>query len=194
MKRSLVFATGNLHKLEEVQGLLGKDFALSCLKDVGITEDIPETAMTLQENALQKARYVYRKCNCACFADDTGLEVDALQGEPGVFSARYAGPQKDSLANMQLVLSKLEGKQNRSARFKTVIAYIDDAGNEHLFEGKVEGIIIAEPIGSEGFGYDPIFVPQGYDKTFAELPLSIKNAIGHRGKAMQKLLDFLTVL
>lgn len=194
MKRSLVFATGNLHKLEEVQGLLGKDFALSCLKDVGITEDIPETAMTLQENALQKARYVYRKCNCACFADDTGLEVDALQGEPGVFSARYAGPQKDSLANMQLVLSKLEGMQNRSARFKTVIAYIDDAGNEHLFEGKVEGIIIAEPTGSEGFGYDPIFVPQGYDKTFAELPLSIKNAIGHRGKAMQKLLDFLTVL
>ncbi len=194
MKRSLVFATGNLHKLEEVQGLLGKDFALSCLKDVGITEDIPETAMTLQENALQKARYVYHKCNCACFADDTGLEVDALQGEPGVFSARYAGPQKDSLANMQLVLSKLEGKQNRSARFKTVIAYIDDAGNEHLFEGKVEGIIIEEPTGSEGFGYDPIFVPQGYDKTFAELPLSIKNAIGHRGKAMQKLLDFLTVL
>ncbi len=194
MKRSLVFATGNLHKLEEVQGLLGKDFALSCLKDVGITEDIPETAMTLQENALQKARYVYHKCNCACFADDTGLEVDALQGEPGVFSARYAGPQKDSLANMQLVLSKLEGKQNRSARFKTVIAYIDDAGNEYLFEGKVEGIIIAEPTGSEGFGYDPIFVPQGYDKTFAELPLSIKNAIGHRGKAMQKLLDFLTVL
>lgn len=194
MKRSLVFATGNLHKLEEVQGLLGKDFALSCLKDVGITEDIPETAMTLQENALQKARYVYHKCNCACFADDTGLEVDALQGEPGVFSARYAGPQKDSLANMQLVLSKLEGKQNRSARFKTVIAYIDDAGNEYLFEGKVEGIIIEEPTGSEGFGYDPIFVPQGYDKTFAELPLSIKNAIGHRGKAMQKLLDFLTVL
>lgn len=191
MIRSLVFATGNQHKLEEVQGLLGKDFALSCLKDVGITEDIPETAMTLHENALQKARYVYDKCGCACFADDTGLEVEALKGEPGVFSARYAGPQKDSSANMQLVLQKMKGESKRQARFRTVIAYIDSTGKEWLFEGRVDGTIIEHPTGSKGFGYDPIFTPNGYEQTFAELPLSIKNAIGHRGKAMQKFLDFL---
>lgn len=191
MIRSLVFATGNQHKLEEVQGLLGKDFALSCLKDVGITEDIPETAMTLHENALQKARYVYDKCGCACFADDTGLEVEALKGEPGVFSARYAGPQKDSLANMQLVLQKMKGESKRQACFRTVIAYIDSTGKEWLFEGRVDGTIIEHPTGSKGFGYDPIFTPNGYEQTFAELPLSIKNAIGHRGKAMQKFLDFL---
>lgn len=191
MIRSLVFATGNQHKLEEVQGLLGKDFALSCLKDVGITEDIPETAMTLHENALQKARYVYDKCGCACFADDTGLEVEALKGEPGVFSARYAGPQKDSSANMQLVLQKMKGESKRQACFRTVIAYIDSTGKEWLFEGRVDGIIIEHPTGSKGFGYDPIFTPNGYEQTFAELPLSIKNAIGHRGKAMQKFLDFL---
>ena len=191
MKRSLVFATGNQHKLEEVQGLLGKDFALSCLKDVGITEDIPETAMTLHENALQKARYVYDKCGCACFADDTGLEVEALKGEPGVFSARYAGPQKDSSANMQLVLQKMKGESKRQACFRTVIAYIDSTGKEWLFEGRVDGTIIEHPAGSKGFGYDPIFTPNGYEQTFAELPLSIKNAIGHRGKAMQKFLDFL---
>mgnify|MGYP006336877861 FL=1 len=191
MIRSLVFATGNQHKLEEVQGLLGKDFALSCLKDVGITEDIPETAMTLHENALQKARYVYDKCGCACFADDTGLEVEALKGEPGVFSARYAGPQKDSLANMQLVLQKMKGESKRQACFRTVIAYIDSTGKEWLFEGRVDGTIIEHPTGSKGFGYDPIFTPNGYEQTFAELPLSIKNSIGHRGKAMQKFLDFL---
>ncbi|MEE0973633.1 MAG: RdgB/HAM1 family non-canonical purine NTP pyrophosphatase [Paludibacteraceae bacterium] len=191
MIRSLVFATGNQHKLEEVQGLLGKDFALSCLKDVGITEDIPETAMTLHENALQKARYVYDKCGCACFADDTGLEVEALKGEPGVFSARYAGPQKDSSANMQLVLQKMKGESKRQACFRTVIAYIDSTGKEWLFEGRVDGTIIEHPTGSKGFGYDPIFTPNGYEQTFAELPLSIKNAIGHRGKAMQKFLDFL---
>ena len=191
MIRSLVFATGNQHKLEEVQGLLGKDFALSCLKDVGITEDIPETAMTLHENALQKARYVYDKCGCACFADDTGLEVEALKGEPGVFSASYAGPQKDSSANMQLVLQKMKGESKRQACFRTVIAYIDSTGKEWLFEGRVDGTIIEHPTGSKGFGYDPIFTPNGYEQTFAELPLSIKNAIGHRGKAMQKFLDFL---
>ena len=183
MIRSLVFATGNQHKLEEVQGLLGKD--------VGITEDIPETAMTLHENALQKARYVYDKCGCACFADDTGLEVEALKGEPGVFSARYAGPQKDSSANMQLVLQKMKGESKRQACFRTVIAYIDSTGKEWLFEGRVDGTIIEHPTGSKGFGYDPIFTPNGYEQTFAELPLSIKNAIGHRGKAMQKFLDFL---
>ena len=192
MKRSLVFATGNQHKLEEVQGLLGKDFALSCLKDVGITQDIPETAFTLQENALQKAQYVFQYCKCACFADDTGLEIDALNGEPGVFSARYAGPQKDSAANMQLVLEKLKGIEQRTARFRTVIAYIDADGNEFLFEGKVEGKIIDTPIGQKGFGYDPIFVPEGYDKTFAELPMDVKNSMSHRGRAIQKLIDFLS--
>jgi XTP/dITP diphosphohydrolase len=191
MKRSLVFATGNQHKLEEVQGLLGKDFALSCLKEVGITEDIPETAFTLHENALQKAQYVYNKCGCACFADDTGLEIDALNGEPGVFSARYAGPQKDSLANMQLVIEKLQGVANRKAQFRTVIAYIDKYGNEYLFEGKIEGKIIDTPTGVQGFGYDPIFVPEGFDKTFAELPMDVKNSMSHRGRAIQKLLEFL---
>lgn len=191
MKRSLVFATGNQHKLEEVQGLLGKDFALSCLKEVGITEDIPETALTLHENALQKAQYVYKKCGCACFADDTGLEIEALGGEPGVFSARYAGPQKDSLANMQLVLERLQGVANRKAQFRTVIAYIDDAGDEFLFEGKVEGKIIDTPTGAQGFGYDPIFVPEGYEQTFAELPMQVKNSMSHRGRAIQKLVDFL---
>lgn len=189
--RSLVFATGNQHKLEEVQGLLGKDFALSCLKDVGITEDIPETAMTLHENALQKARYVYNKCKVACFADDTGLQIDALGGEPGVFSARYAGEQKDSVANMNLVLANMQGASNRNARFVTYIAYIDEAGNEYLFEGKVEGTIIETPTGTKGFGYDPIFVPEGYTETFASLPLSVKNSISHRGRAMQKFLEFL---
>ena len=191
MKRSLVFATGNQHKLEEVQGLLGKDFALSCLKEVGITEDIPETALTLHENALQKAQYVFEKCRCACFADDTGLEIEALNGEPGVFSARYAGPQKDSLANMQLVLKKLQGIGNRKAQFRTVIAYIDAMGNQHLFEGKVEGKIIETPTGAAGFGYDPIFVPEGYTETFAELPMEEKNSMSHRGRAIQKLVDFL---
>ena len=192
MKRSLVFATGNQHKLEEVQGLLGKDFALSCLKDVGITEEIPETALTLQENALQKAQYVYNKCKCACFADDTGLEIDALDGAPGVFSARYAGPQKDSQANMQLVLQNLQGVSNRNARFTTVIAYIDVHGNAHMFEGKVEGRIIDTPTGAEGFGYDPIFVPQGCNKTFAELSLAVKNSMSHRARAMQQLIAFLS--
>ncbi|MBO7160831.1 MAG: RdgB/HAM1 family non-canonical purine NTP pyrophosphatase [Paludibacteraceae bacterium] len=191
MKRSLVFATGNQHKLEEVQGLLGKDFALSCLKEVGITEDIPETALTLHENALQKAQYVFEKCACACFADDTGLEIEALNGEPGVFSARYAGPQKDSLANMQLVLKKLQGIGNRKAQFRTVIAYIDAMGNQHLFEGKVEGKIIETPTGAAGFGYDPIFVPEGYTETFAELSMEVKNSMSHRGRAIQKLVDFL---
>ncbi len=191
MKRSLVFATGNQHKLEEVQGLLGKDFALSCLKDVGITEEIPEDAFTLHENALQKARYVYARCGCACFADDTGLEIEALNGEPGVFSARYAGSQKDSVANMQLVLQKLSGIANRKAQFRTVIAYIDAMGNEFLFEGKVEGQIIETPTGAAGFGYDPIFVPMGYVETFAELPMEVKNSMSHRGRAIQKLVDFL---
>ena len=191
MKRSLVFATGNQHKLEEVQGLLGKDFALSCLREVGITEEIPETALTLHENALQKAQYVFEKCGCACFADDTGLEIEALNGEPGVFSARYAGSQKDSVANMQLVIEKLQGVANRKAQFRTVIAYIDASGNESLFEGKVEGKIIDTPTGVQGFGYDPIFVPDGYVKTFAELPMEVKNSMSHRGRAIQKLVDFL---
>ncbi|MBQ2025563.1 MAG: RdgB/HAM1 family non-canonical purine NTP pyrophosphatase [Paludibacteraceae bacterium] len=191
MKRSLVFATGNQHKLEEVQGLLGKDFALSCLKDVGITEEIPETALTLHENALQKAQYVYNKCHCACFADDTGLEIEALNGQPGVFSARYAGPQKDSNDNMQLVLKNLQGQTNRNAQFRTVIAYINEQGQPFLFEGKVEGTIIETPRGTAGFGYDPIFVPNGYDETFAQLPLETKNAMSHRGRAIQEWIKFL---
>ena len=192
MKRSLVFATGNQHKLEEVQGLLGKDFALSCLNDVGITQEIPETANTLHENALQKALFVYERCHCACFADDTGLEIEALNGEPGVFSARYAGSQKDSLANMQLVLKKMQNQSNKNAQFRTVIAYVNEQGEPFLFEGVVKGTIIDSPRGQEGFGYDPIFVPEGYQETFAELSLEVKNSMSHRGRAIQKLNAFLT--
>lgn len=191
MSRTLVFATGNKHKLNEVQSFLGEGFALLSLREVGIVEDIPETASTLEGNALIKARYVFEKCGKSCFADDTGLEIDALGGEPGVYSARYAGVDKDSEANMRKVLEKLEGVSNRSCRFRTVIAYIGEKGDEHLFEGIVNGRIIVERRGCEGFGYDPIFVPDGWDLTFAEIPIEKKNTISHRGRAMAALLEYL---
>ena len=188
--KKLVFATGNSHKLQEVQGLFKEGFALSCLKDVNITEDIPETADNLVDNALQKAWYVYNKCGIPCFADDTGLEVEALDGAPGVYSARYAGEEKDSMKNMLLLLENMNGKENRNARFRTIIAYIDENEEEHIFEGEIRGTIIENMEGTNGFGYDPIFVPEGYDKTFAQLSSEIKNTISHRARAMEKFLSY----
>lgn len=189
--KNLVFATGNSHKLQEVQGLFKEGFALSCLKDVNITEEIPETADNLVDNALQKAWYVYNKCGIPCFADDTGLEVEALNGAPGVYSARYAGEQKDSKLNMLLLLENMNGKTNRNARFRTIIAYIDENAQEHIFEGEIRGTIIENMAGENGFGYDPIFVPEGYNQTFAELSSEIKNTISHRARAMEKFLSYI---
>lgn len=187
---SLIFATGNNHKIEEVQSLL-KGFALLSIKDIGITEDIPETSDTLEGNAMQKAEYVFERTGKPCFADDTGLEIEALGGEPGVRSARYAGECKNSEANMELVLQKLAGCQNRNARFRTVIAYIDKNGDRHLFEGIVNGHITENKRGNGGFGYDPVFVPDGYEKTFAELTLEEKNTLSHRARALNKFIKFL---
>ena len=191
MTKSLVFATGNRHKLQEVQSLLGEDFALRCLKDVGIDVEIPETADTLQGNALQKARFVFERTRTACFADDTGLEVDALGGAPGVYSARYAGEAKDDVANVRKLLDCMQGVSDRKARFRTVIAYIDASGEEHLFEGKVEGVILEAPVGAEGFGYDPVFRPKGFVESFAQLSMTQKNTISHRGRALRALVEFL---
>ena len=189
--REIIFATNNSHKLGEVQALLECKFALKTLRDCGITEDIPETAETLEGNALQKAHYVYERTGADCFADDTGLEVDALGGAPGVRSARYAGDEHDFDANNALLLKNLEGESNRTARFRTVIALILD-GKEYLFEGKVEGAIIDYMSGTKGFGYDPMFVPEGETRTFAEMSAEEKNAISHRGRAVAKLVEFLS--
>lgn len=189
--KKLVFATGNSHKLQEVQGLLKEGFALSCLKDVNITEEIPETADNLVDNALQKAWYVYNECGIPCFADDTGLEVEALDGAPGVYSARYAGEQKDSKLNMLLLLENMNGKTNRNARFRTIIAYIDENAEEHIFEGEIRGKIIEQMAGENGFGYDPIFVPEGHEQTFAQLSSETKNTISHRARAMEKFLSYI---
>ena len=191
--RKLIFATNNSHKLGEVQALLGDAFELVTLRECGITEDIPETAETLEGNALQKARYVYSKTGLDCFADDTGLEVDALGGAPGVHSARYATDGHDFAANNRLLLKNLEGAQERTACFRTVIALIID-GVEYTFEGRVEGTIATEESGSEGFGYDPLFVPSGEIITFAQMSAEAKNAISHRGRAVAELVKFLKTL
>ena len=189
MKR-VIIATNNAHKLSEVQAVLGDAFELVTLRECGITEDIPETAPTLEGNALQKARYVYEKTGADCFADDTGLEVDALGGAPGVHSARYATDGHDFAANNRLLLKNLEGVENRSAHFRTVIALILN-GEEYLFEGRVEGVIATEESGCGGFGYDPLFVPSGEIITFAEMSAEAKNAISHRGRAVAELVKFL---
>lgn len=189
----LVFATHNPHKLAEVQSMLPENMKILGLKDINCEEDIPETQDTLQGNALQKARFVREHYCCFCFSDDTGLEIDALDGRPGVLSARYAGEAKDSVANMEKVLKELEGVENRKARFKTVIALLLE-DEELLFEGVAEGEIIKEKRGVEGFGYDPIFVPKGYDQTFAEMPLHEKNRISHRYKAFNLLSEYLMSL
>ena len=186
----IIFATNNAHKLSEVQALLGDKFHLVTLRDCGITEEIPETAATLEGNASQKSHYLYERVGKNCFADDTGLEVEALGGEPGVRSARYATDGHDFEANNRLLLKNLEGVTNRKARFRTVISLILN-GEEHLFEGIVEGRITESAAGCGGFGYDPLFVPDGYDCTFAEMSADEKNAISHRGRAVQKLVEFL---
>ena len=188
--KTLVFATNNAHKLEEVRAILGNDFQIASLKEIGCHDEIPETADTLEGNAMQKAQYIKDKFGMDCFADDTGLEVEALNNAPGVFSARYAGPGHDSEANMKKLLHEMEGKENRKARFRTVITLLLD-GKEYTFEGIVKGNIIEEKRGDSGFGYDPIFVPEGYDLTFAELGNDIKNKISHRAEAVKKLSAFL---
>ena len=190
MKKKLVVATNNAHKLEEIAAILGEEMELLSLKDINCHADIPETANTLEGNAHQKAMYIYENYGMDCFADDTGLEVDALNGAPGVFSARYAGDGHDSEANMQKLLKELEGKENRKAQFRTAICLIME-GKEYLFEGIVKGKIIEEKRGGAGFGYDPIFVPEGHEQTFAELGNDIKNTISHRARAVEKLCKFL---
>ena len=196
----IVFATNNQHKLSEIRQILGSSIEVLSLNDIGCNVDIPETGTTLEENALQKAQYVYDHYHIDCFADDTGLEVEALNGAPGVYSARYAAvgcaatPSQpidhDSEANMTRLLKELGENNNRHARFRTVIALIQQ-GTAHEFEGIVTGEIIRERRGGEGFGYDPIFQPDGYDQTFAELGVEVKNQISHRARATQKLADYL---
>lgn len=195
--KTLVFASNNAHKLEEIRAILGNKFDVKSLEDIGCNVDIPETGTTFRENALQKARYVKEHFGFDCFADDSGLQVEALGGEPGVYSARYAvknGRQvtagnKDD-ANMDVLLEKLAGEENRKACFRTCIALIYE-GETHFFDGVVEGHIITEKRGDGGFGYDPLFVPDGYEKTFAEMGNEVKNNISHRAKAVEKLAEFL---
>lgn len=195
--KTLVFASNNAHKLEEIRAILGNKFDVKSLKDIGCNVDIPETGTTFRENALQKARYVKEHFGFDCFADDSGLQVEALGGEPGVYSARYAvknGRQvtagnKDD-ANMDVLLEKLAGEENRKACFRTCIALIYE-GETHFFDGVVEGHIITEKRGDGGFGYDPLFIPDGYDKTFAELGNEVKNGISHRDRAVAQLAEFL---
>ena len=186
----IVFATNNAHKLAEVSAVLGSEYELVTLREVGITEDIPETGATLDENASIKARYVWERTGLDCFADDTGLEVEALNGAPGVRSARYATDGHDFAANNRKLLSELEGKENRRARFRTVISLVR-GGQECQVEGVVNGTIAHEESGCEGFGYDPLFIPEGSDCTFAEMTAEQKNAISHRGRAVAELVKIL---
>ncbi len=188
----IVFATNNKNKLREIREILGPDFEIVSLSEIGCHEDIPETGDTLEENALQKAQFVCDKYHIGCFADDTGLEVEALDGQPGVHSARYAeGTDHDSEANMAKLLANLEDKSNRNARFRTIIVLLQPNAQPIYFEGRVDGQIATEKHGTEGFGYDPIFVPEGYDKSFAELGEDIKNKISHRARAVVKLSEYL---
>jgi XTP/dITP diphosphohydrolase len=189
----LVFATNNQHKLLEINTILNNTFRILSLKDINCSDEIPETGDTLEANASQKARYIYNKYNINCFADDTGLEITALSNAPGVYSARYAGEERSAEQNMAKVLLELKGKANRKAQFRTVISLIID-GAEMLFEGVVKGSIIENERGGKGFGYDPIFVPDGYDETFAEMDISVKNKISHRANAVNKLSAYLKKL
>lgn len=186
----LVFATNNRHKLQEVRAIVGDRVEILSLSDIGCCDDIPETADTLQGNALIKARYISEKYGVNCFADDTGLEVDALDGAPGVYSARYAGEECNSEANMQKLLQNLTGKSERSAQFRTVIALIIN-GDEKLFNGVVKGRISTEKLGDSGFGYDPIFIPEGFSESFAQMSAEQKNSISHRFRATEKLSNYL---
>lgn len=190
-KPTFVFATNNTHKLDELRRIAADRFDVLSLYDIGCREEIPENEPTLEDNALAKARYISKKYNCDCFADDTGLEVEALDGQPGVRSARYApGKGHDSRANMDLLLANMQGQTNRRARFRTVISLIKD-GNEYAFEGIVNGTIALSPVGVDGFGYDPVFVPEGDTRTFAQYSPDEKNAVSHRGRATRRLIRFL---
>lgn len=186
----IVFATNNAHKLREVQQTVGDKFEIVSLRECGVVEDIPENEPTLEGNALAKARYIYSRTGLSCFADDTGLEVDALGGEPGVRSARYATDGHDDEANKRLLLERMEGKENRGAQFRTAMALILD-GEEYLFEGVVRGEILTQECGDGGFGYDPLFAPEGHSESFAEMSAEEKNTISHRGRAVRKLAEFL---
>ncbi len=185
----LVFASANEHKVNEIRAIAGEAFILKSLNDIACYDDIPETGSTFEENAGQKSRYIFDRYHCDCFADDSGLEIDALNGEPGVYSAHYSG-SRDFEQNMQLVLNRMEGQKNRTARFRTVISLILN-GKEHLFEGSIEGKITLQRSGSKGFGYDPIFQPDGYEISFAEMDSAEKNRISHRAIAVEKLISFL---
>ena len=188
---NLIFATSNQNKVLEIQKILPKKFNIKSLKDLNYFEDVPENETTIEGNAIFKAKYIYEKFNINVFADDTGLEVEALNGEPGVHSARYAGTTRSSEKNIKKLLKNLKNIKNRNARFKTVIALIID-NKLHTFSGIVEGYILDSPKGNNGFGYDPIFCPNGFDKSFAELTLKEKNLISHRSLAMKKLIDFIS--
>lgn len=190
MVREIVFATNNANKLKEIKGIVEDRFEILSLNDINCHEEIEETGSTFQENALIKAKHVKEKYGYDCFADDSGLEVEALNGDPGIFSSRYAGENGNSIANINKLLINLQGKKNRNARFRTVIALIIN-GETHYFEGTVSGVIIDEKRGKNGFGYDPIFIPDGYQKTFAEIDEKEKNRISHRAKATEKLIEFL---
>jgi XTP/dITP diphosphohydrolase len=186
----IVFATNNQHKVHEISHLLDSDIQVLSLKDLNISDDIPETHETLTENAVEKAMYVYKKFGYTCFADDTGLEIEALDGRPGVYSARYAGPECKFSDNVDKVLKEMNKSLNRKAAFRTIIAYVED-GKVLTFEGHIDGTILNEKRGNEGFGYDPIFLPNGYNQTFAEMNLDIKNKISHRAIALNKFIHFL---
>ena len=190
-KIDLLFATSNKNKVLEIKKVLPKEFNIKSLDDIGFCEEVPENENTIEGNAIFKANYIYKKYNLNVFADDTGLEVDSLNGKPGVHSARYAGISKNSTDNINKLLKKLKNKKNRKARFKTIIALILNS-KTHTFEGVVEGIITKKPIGENGFGYDPVFIPSGYTKTFGELSIEEKNSISHRSLAMNKLIDFIS--
>ncbi|WP_295716850.1 non-canonical purine NTP diphosphatase [Mucilaginibacter sp.] len=187
----LVFATNNRHKLDEVAAKIDGKIELLTLNDIGCYDDIEETGTTFKQNASIKSQFIYKKYNLDCFGDDSGLEIDALNGQPGVYSARYAGEHGNHAANIKKVLDNLEGETNRKARFRTVISLIWN-GEEHFFDGTVEGTIRTAPSGSDGFGYDPIFEPDGYNITFAEMSMDAKNQISHRAKAMELLVNFLS--
>ena len=189
----LIFATNNKHKLEEVREILGNQFEILSLKDINCFEEIPETQSTIKGNASQKAHYIYNKYKFDCFADDTGLEINALNGAPGVYSARYAGENCSYEDNVQKILKELKNETNRKAQFKTVISLIINE-KEYFFEGKIKGKITNNKQGTSGFGYDPVFLPEGYSETFAELSADKKNKISHRGLATQKLIKFLARL
>ncbi len=188
--KKIIFATNNLHKLSEVRVLLGNMFEIVSLKELDFNEEIPETGKTLSENAFQKSHFIYERYGLDCFADDTGLEVDTLDGAPGVYSARYAGEHASYEENVTKLLDALDGERNRTACFKTVVSLILK-GMEFLFEGRVDGLILEQRAGNSGFGYDPVFLPDGYSESFAEMSPKLKNRISHRGKAMQKLIVFL---